>query len=132
MGARGGINIPDSDKRGIYNHLARHYEKFGREAPEFREYTEAELRDMFKDVWFDELGDLVRAELERQDIEKDIKSGRVLSEKNRSLVKKCADMLTELYNASEPPGDEDKAADEQKELLKISDELAKLKQQIAS
>ena len=37
MGARGGLNIPADDKRGVYNHLAGHYRKFGKEPPKFSE-----------------------------------------------------------------------------------------------
>lgn len=36
-----GTQIPDEGRRGVYNHLARHYEQFDREPPEFR--TNAEL-----------------------------------------------------------------------------------------
>lgn len=35
LGARGGVDIPDADRRGAYNHLARYYRKFGEEPPEF-------------------------------------------------------------------------------------------------
>jgi len=35
LGARGGVDIPEADRRGVYNHLARHYRQFGREPPEF-------------------------------------------------------------------------------------------------
>ncbi len=35
MGGRGGVNIPDSDRRGIYNHLVAHYDEFGKVPPEF-------------------------------------------------------------------------------------------------
>ena len=35
MGARGGVDIPDEDRRRVYNHLARHYRQFDREPPEF-------------------------------------------------------------------------------------------------
>lgn len=37
MGARGGVQIPDSDRRGVYNHLSRHYRQFDKEPPEFKE-----------------------------------------------------------------------------------------------
>lgn len=33
MGARGGVDIPASDRQGVYNHLARHYREFDREPP---------------------------------------------------------------------------------------------------
>lgn len=33
MGARGGVNIPDSDKQAVYNHLAKHYKQFDETAP---------------------------------------------------------------------------------------------------
>jgi hypothetical protein len=35
MGARGGVDIPDADRRGVYDHLAGHYEEFGKEPPPF-------------------------------------------------------------------------------------------------
>lgn len=31
-----GTQIPDGDRRGVYNHLSRHYGQFDREPPEFR------------------------------------------------------------------------------------------------
>jgi len=109
LGARGGIEISDRTiKRAMYNHFSDHYKKLGKMAPEFKDYTESELREMFDDVWFEELGDIITLEMKRKDEEREAKSGRVLSEKNRSLVKKCADMLMELYNASEPSSDDGK------------------------
>ncbi len=50
LGARGGVDIPDADRRGVYNHLARHYREFDRDPPEFRSYSDAELRDVFPDT----------------------------------------------------------------------------------
>jgi len=43
LGARGGVDIPTSDKQGVYNHLAKHYKQFDKEPPEFKEYTKKEL-----------------------------------------------------------------------------------------
>ena len=34
-GARGGVDIPDSDKRKVYDHLAEHYREFDEQPPEF-------------------------------------------------------------------------------------------------
>lgn len=44
LGARGGVNIPDEDRRRVYNHLASHYRQFDKEPPEFKAYDEDELR----------------------------------------------------------------------------------------
>ena len=35
LGARGGVDVPEGDRRGIYSHLARHYRQFDREVPEY-------------------------------------------------------------------------------------------------
>ena len=45
MGARGGVDIPESDRRGVYNHLARHYRQFGREPPEFQAAVDSHESD---------------------------------------------------------------------------------------
>lgn len=47
LGARGGVDIPDEDRKAVYNHLAKHYDDFGKEAPEFKEYSEDELKELF-------------------------------------------------------------------------------------
>ena len=44
LGARGGIDIPEEDRRSVFNHLANHYEQFDREPPAFRSYTPEELK----------------------------------------------------------------------------------------
>jgi len=53
LGARGGVNIPDSDRRGVYNHLVKHYKQFDKEPPEFKEYSDEELREMFPEEFVD-------------------------------------------------------------------------------
>lgn len=127
LGARGGVRIPAEDRRGVYNHLAKHYKQFDKEPPEFKEYGEPELREIFEDVWFEELGDIITLELELG--ETDEKSGRVLSEKNRKLVKSCVEMLSKLLEASEPAeeGDKELTAEEAE---KITGELKVLGEKI--
>lgn len=39
LGARGGVEIPDSERRAVYEHLASHYRQYGEEPPDFREIT---------------------------------------------------------------------------------------------
>lgn len=47
LGGRGGVDIPESERRGVYNHLAKHYAEFEKEPPEFKfkqeGYTAEEL-----------------------------------------------------------------------------------------
>jgi len=48
LGARGGVRIPEGDRSGVYNHLAKHYKQFDKEVPELKEYSEDELEKMFE------------------------------------------------------------------------------------
>lgn len=50
LGARGGVDIPDEDRRRVYAHLARHYKQFDKEPPKFKAYDEDELRELFPDL----------------------------------------------------------------------------------
>ncbi|MEM4189577.1 MAG: hypothetical protein QW544_03570 [Candidatus Caldarchaeum sp.] len=57
FGARGGVDIPSDDRRPVYNHLAKHYEQFGKEPPAFekleelrRKITEAELMGSWREA----------------------------------------------------------------------------------
>jgi len=50
LGARGGTKIPDADREKVYNHLAKHYKDFDKEAPEFKKYTDIELKSMFPET----------------------------------------------------------------------------------
>lgn len=42
-----GTKIPDADRKGCYNHLAKHYKEFDKEAPEFKDYGYDEWKDCF-------------------------------------------------------------------------------------
>jgi hypothetical protein len=35
-GARGGVDIPDGDRRRVYDHLAAHYREFGEDPPDYK------------------------------------------------------------------------------------------------
>lgn len=50
LGARGGVAIPGGDRRSVYSHLKSHYGQFDKEPPEFRDYTEAEVKEIFEKV----------------------------------------------------------------------------------
>lgn len=47
LGARGGVDIPDNERQGTYQHLKSHYREFDKEVPEFKEYSEPELKELF-------------------------------------------------------------------------------------
>ncbi|MFF4746797.1 HK97 family phage prohead protease [Streptomyces sp. NPDC001268] len=51
-GARGGTAIPDEDRKGVYNHLARHLKDAGIKAPEFKsqDATGSEPADATRDA----------------------------------------------------------------------------------
>ncbi len=36
LGARGGVDIPASDRKGVYNHLRKHYRQYDKPVPEFK------------------------------------------------------------------------------------------------
>lgn len=40
LGARGGVQIPEKDRKGVYNHLVRHYKQFDKVPPELRDLEE--------------------------------------------------------------------------------------------
>jgi hypothetical protein len=33
MGSRGGVDIPEADRKACYSHLSKHYDQFGKEPP---------------------------------------------------------------------------------------------------
>lgn len=36
LGARGGVDIPEEDRKAVYNHLAKHYKEFDKPVPDYR------------------------------------------------------------------------------------------------
>jgi len=76
MGARGGVMLPAPDRRGVYNHLAKHYKQFDKDVPEFKELDELDKSfvDKIADKIKDRLG-LVETKI-----------GRVLSKSNETRL----------------------------------------------
>jgi HK97 family phage prohead protease len=115
LGARGGVDIPDDEKKAVYNHLAKHYAEFDEEPPEFAlkatkpsvcepgspDYDPEACGALFcnpnSPQYNQEFCDLMKAMQEKA-----FKSGRVLSEKNVSLIKQSIAVLQDLLAASEP------------------------------
>jgi len=100
-GARGGVDIPDSDRRTIYNrHIKPYYKKFDEEAPELRSFF-----DLAKEL--DELKN------ERKPSE----VGRILSALGTDDVDEALNILTQAK--------ENEAGNEPDELLNLARKIAK-------
>ncbi len=45
LGSRGGVAIPEADRKGVYNHLSKHYKQFNKIVPTFKVYSIIEALD---------------------------------------------------------------------------------------
>lgn len=78
LGARGGADIPAGDRKGVYDHLAKHYKEFKKDPPDFREgktYSEEELKTLFPDLEelsmpYEEDEDKIKAEVQEEEEDK--------------------------------------------------------------
>lgn len=86
LGARGGVSLPDADRRAVYSHLARHYEQFDKEPPDFK---------------------LFELAVAIHELPEELKAGRVLSSRNIGRLKDALAVLNEILTAAEPPEDEE-------------------------
>jgi HK97 family phage prohead protease len=92
MGAHGGVDIPEGDRRLVYEHLARHYREFDREPPEFHAVECA--------VHVAQLTHYAQQ----------LKEGRVLSKANLERIRAAVQVLQELLALAEPPENEEAQA----------------------
>lgn len=149
FGARGGVKIPNEDKRGVYNHLKKHYGQFDRQAPEFKEfkeYTEDELTKIFPELYSEEDENMTKeektadettdnvleavqklAELSAEQLEKE---GRTLNAANKQKLTQAIKLIRAVLGDTE----EEKSAGEKlvemsKKIADMSKEIEKLKKQ---
>lgn len=87
LGARGGVSMPDADKRSVYNHLSKHYAEFDKEPPDLK------LLEL----------SIVIAPLLLPDA---LKEGRVLSKRNLEKLTAALQTLNDILLAAEPSDDE--------------------------
>jgi len=71
-GARGGVNMPEAERRGAYNHLVRYYDKLDRDPPDFKKDGEiAEMKAADEDKMLHGHGPTIDGSWERD--ERDIR-----------------------------------------------------------
>lgn len=120
LGARGGVDIPDADVQGVYEHLAAHYKQFEETPPELKSYTQYELDTMFpaakeeaksnvsvsaffqmkRDV--NAIMDSFLADHHADAVvSKGQKDGRVLSAKNRTAIQNAVKALQEILDLAD-------------------------------
>jgi hypothetical protein len=121
LGARGGVDIPSGDKKSVYNHLSKHYAHWDKEVPEFKDYSDDELKELFPEDKPEEkkeekkdLSDKLKGVIKLGDIDEwikafeslkdeiaELKEGRVLSRKNRQTIKDAIAALQDVLKADE-------------------------------
>ena len=50
LGAKGGVDIPQEDQEGVYEHLAQHYHEFEKEPPEFKMVENQVLKGLDEEI----------------------------------------------------------------------------------
>ena len=101
-----GTEIPEGDRRGVYNHLTRHYQQFDKTAPEFRTGAELallgpeEIRGLF-------------LEGEVYPMSTDMRAGAMLSARNKGDLEQAVALIQAVLERAtketpvEPPPDEE-------------------------
>lgn len=90
------VEVPSDDRKGVYDHLVRHYQQFNREAPEWLDDTTLEA------LGVDEIeGLFLEGESRIAPDRFQVRKGAVLSRKNRSDLDKAIEILTAIRDRSE-------------------------------
>lgn len=108
-----GTEIPDADRRGIYRHLAAHYEQFGRTPPEFRTAEElaALAPEHVRGLFLEGEPELVPEEFTWLAH----RAGAVLSARNRERIEQAIALLREVLSSAQAkpedpaPNDDERA-----------------------
>ena len=139
LGGRGGVDIPESDRRIVYEHLAKHYREFKKEPPGFHASAEEALRLSGIQVTAAQpaSGAGNQTEEEKRKMSQDITALQTkvteLSEQNRTLkanldaikVERHAEKVKNLLELRIRAGlfDASKRAEETQRLSGLSDEV---------
>jgi hypothetical protein len=50
LGARGGVDIPEGDRKGVYSHLSKHYDQFKKNPPDFKMVEDQVLAGLSEEI----------------------------------------------------------------------------------
>lgn len=50
LGGRGGVDVPDGERKEIYNHLSKHYKEFDKPVPDFKDYEDVQSENEPEEV----------------------------------------------------------------------------------
>jgi len=89
LGARGGVDIPDSDRRSVYNHLKKHYAQFEKDPPDFRSVGER------SNLSYTDEGDILLAEVSAF-VDRTKSLADLRAEDNRTLSEAHLNRLTQF------------------------------------
>jgi HK97 family phage prohead protease len=92
LGARGGVQIPDADRKKVYNHIVKYYSKANKKPPAFKEEPE-----------------------EPEIIEPLEKAGRVLSQKNFEKLQQAYTLLDEVLKTAQQESADNNAVEEKQD-----------------
>ena len=107
LGARGGVDIPEADRQGVYSHLKRHYADFDKEAPELKmadEIVEKYVEGKGADERVIELTKTVNTFIEEQRRENEEKkeiAGKNTESFQKEIIKRFEDIEFNIQGLTE-------------------------------
>ena len=110
LGARGGVKLPESDRKGVYNHLAKHYKQFDKKAPEFKLVEAQVLKDVDLETDAPIVVNIIQAD------KKELKN-----------LKKDIDNIKNVLSGANGEGSEHKGSDKRSVLRELNLDPKKLK-----
>jgi len=84
MGARGGVDIPDRDRKPVYNFLVVYYKKFDKEPPEYRSFFDLAKERVLEEEFIDKEGAVLNKRNKKRLGDAQILIQEVLDEANTS------------------------------------------------